>query len=76
MPHYKCTPCRTRLRRSGYPELVADLCPDCGALLEPVGELSEVVGFRAITFRDDGSDVGAAGFAAEAVSMPWPDLTS
>jgi hypothetical protein len=31
---------------------VGDLCPECGSLLEPVGELSEVVGFRAITRRD------------------------
>jgi hypothetical protein len=60
MPHYKCTPCKTRLHRPGGPaELVGDLCPDCGALLEPVGDLSEVVGFRAITSRDDASDGGA-----------------
>jgi hypothetical protein len=31
---------------------VGDLCPGCGSLLEPVGELSEVVGFKAIKSRD------------------------
>jgi hypothetical protein len=49
MPHYKCVPCKTRLHSAGSPpEDVGDLCPDCGSLLEPVGELAEVVGFRAI----------------------------
>jgi hypothetical protein len=53
MPHYKCEACKTRLYSEGNPaELVGDLCPDCGALLEPVGELAGVVGFRSIKPRD------------------------
>jgi hypothetical protein len=31
---------------------VGELCPGCGSLLEPVGELSEVVGFKSIKSRD------------------------
>jgi hypothetical protein len=53
MPHYKCLACKTRLYSAGNPaELVGDLCPDCGVLLEPVGELAEVIGFRSIKSRD------------------------
>jgi hypothetical protein len=53
MPHYKCVACKTRLYYSGSPpELVGDLCPECGSLLEPVAALAEVVGFRSIKSRD------------------------
>jgi len=49
MPHYKCVTCRTRLRTSQpLSSSVPDLCPHCGSLLEPVDDLAEVVGFRAI----------------------------
>ena len=54
MPHYKCSTCRTRLRVSGtVDERVGDLCPGCGSLLQPVGDLSEIVGFRSIVRSDD-----------------------
>jgi hypothetical protein len=57
MPHFKCLTCRTRLYSpSGPDDLVGDLCPDCGSLLEPVGELAEIVGFRAIRSRDSAAD--------------------
>lgn len=53
MPHYKCVACKTRLYSKGSPaDLVGDLCPDCGTLLEPVDEVSEVLGFRSIKARD------------------------
>ncbi len=52
MPHFKCVACRTRLYSAAGPDdLVGDLCPGCGSLLEPVGELSEVVGFQSIRAR-------------------------
>ena len=55
MVYFKCLTCRTRLYGTGSPpDSVGDLCPSCGALLEPVGELSEVVGFRSIKARDSG----------------------
>jgi hypothetical protein len=53
MPHFKCIACKTRLfNAADPPDLVGDLCPGCGTLLEPVSDLSEVVGFRSITSRD------------------------
>jgi len=54
MPHFKCVACKTRLNRpAGADELVGDLCPGCGALLEPVGELAEIVGYQAIKSAHD-----------------------
>ena len=37
-------------------DLVGDLCPGCGSLLEPVGELAEIVGFRSIKPRDGATE--------------------
>jgi hypothetical protein len=52
MPHFKCVGCRTRLYSAASPaDLGDDLCPGCGALLEPVGELTEIVGFQSIRLR-------------------------
>jgi hypothetical protein len=57
MPHFKCIACKTRLYRAPGPDdLVGDLCPGCGCLLEPVGELTEIVGFR--RYRTDDSPPG------------------
>lgn len=57
MPHYKCVPCRARLYVPRSPdELDGDLCPDCGCLLEPVSDLSELVGFRSIEPIDGDAD--------------------
>jgi hypothetical protein len=54
MPHFMCVACRTRLYRRGTPpQLVGELCPECGGLLEPVSDLADVVGFRRITRRVD-----------------------
>jgi hypothetical protein len=57
MPHFKCVACKTRLYSAAGPDdLVGDLCPGCGSLLEPVGELAEIVGFRAIKPRDSAAE--------------------
>lgn len=57
MPHFKCVPCKTRLHSAAGPaDLVGDLCPSCGALLEPVKELAEIVGFGSIRSRDGAAD--------------------
>jgi hypothetical protein len=53
VPHFKCVACKTRLDSTAGPaDLVDDLCPGCRSPLEPVGELAEIVGFRAIKPRD------------------------
>ena len=62
MPHYKCEGCKMRLySAAGLSDLVGDLCPGCGSLLEPVGELAEIVGFQSIKARDAVPDEGAPG---------------
>jgi hypothetical protein len=51
--YFKCVTCKARLYSAADPDsLVCDLCPGCGAMLEPVGELAEVVGYRSIRSRD------------------------
>jgi hypothetical protein len=60
MPHFKCVPCKTRLySAASAPDLVGDLCPVCGSLLEPVGDLAEIVGFRSIRSRHGAAYAGA-----------------
>ena len=49
MPHYKCVPCRSRLDTGAAPDQAGRVCPGCGAMLEPVERLSDIVGFAAIT---------------------------
>jgi hypothetical protein len=62
MPHFKCVACKSRLYRAARPgDLVGDLCPGCGSLFEPVGELAEIVGFRAIKHRGSAADDGPPG---------------
>ena len=56
MVYFKCSACRIRLYGVGSPaDSVGDLCPSCGALLDAVGELSEVAGFRSIKSRRIGA---------------------
>lgn len=70
MPHSKCVACKTRLHSSGAPaEMVGELCPSCGGLLEPVGSLVEVVGYRRITRRPDTPALDIA----QAAVLPRPD---
>ena len=73
MPHSMCVACRTRLyRRGAPPEVVGELCPECGGLLEPVSNLAEVVGFRRITQRAD-LPHGRDGGIAQAAALQRPD---
>lgn len=52
MTYFKCVSCRVRLYGEARPDSqVRDLCPDCGGMLDPVGELVEVVGYRSIGLR-------------------------
>jgi hypothetical protein len=61
MPHFKCLACKTRLRSTeGDAGLIVDLCPVCGSRLESVGDLGELVGYRAIETRGSTSPSGAS----------------
>ncbi len=74
MPHFKCVPCQARLYRLTFPaDLVGELCPGCGSLLEPVDELAEVVGFQSITSRD-GADAGGTPGTHERIADRIGDL--
>lgn len=70
MPYSKCADCKTRLHSAALPaDLVGDLCPECGSLLEPVSDLAEIVGFRSIKPRDPSPELRAL---AAAVARPRP----
>jgi hypothetical protein len=61
MPHFKCLACETRLHSTdGRADPIGDLCPVCGSLLEPVGDLSEIVGYRVIENCGSMSHSGAS----------------
>jgi hypothetical protein len=52
MAHAKCLTCRARVWRDGdAAEQLRHLCPGCGGPLESVGQLTEIVGFRALRTR-------------------------
>jgi hypothetical protein len=52
MAHSKCLACRARVWREGDAvDHLGDLCPGCGGPLEPVSNLSKLIGFRALRAR-------------------------
>lgn len=51
MANFKCLPCRARVWCEGSFAEARELCPGCGGPLEPVGDLTDVVGFRALRTR-------------------------
>ena len=52
MAHFKCLRCRARVWCDGpAADHVDDLCPGCGDSLEAAGDLSELVGLRALRVR-------------------------
>jgi hypothetical protein len=47
VPYFKCVPCKIRVSTGGAArDLTVAACPGCGSSLEPVGKLTEVLGFR------------------------------
>ena len=62
MPHFKCLACNTRLHSAeSQADPIGDLCPVCGSLLEPVGDLGEIVGYRVAGTPGSTSHSGAEG---------------
>jgi hypothetical protein len=57
MSHYKCVACKTRLYVVTGPSDQEELCPGCGSPLQPVGELAEVLGFRAVKAGDSAGEL-------------------
>jgi hypothetical protein len=52
MAHSKCLSCRSRVWREGdSADHLRDLCPGCGGPLEPVADLSELIGLRSLRAR-------------------------
>jgi hypothetical protein len=76
MPHLKCVMCRIRVRGLESPAGgVGELCPGCGSLLEPVRNLSELVGLqerRVAQVTDDSFSVFPEALAV-ALARPGPD---
>jgi hypothetical protein len=77
MPHYKCVPCRARTQHTGkLGDPIGDICPQCGAPLEPVGDLQEVIGFERVRpSRSASFDVPVAQSVAVALPPPPPQKT-
>jgi hypothetical protein len=59
VPHLKCEACRARVRYAS--DAAGQLCPLCGAPLEPVASLSEIVGFRVVVASTPSGGTSAAG---------------
>jgi hypothetical protein len=57
MPHCMCAACKIRCQTEGSPaDVVAEQCPYCGSVLEPVSDLSVAVGFRLISLDNQATD--------------------
>lgn len=53
MPYFKCVPCKIRVSALGADTaLSGGSCPSCGAALEPVVQLTEVMGYRSPNLLD------------------------
>jgi hypothetical protein len=53
VPYLKCVPCKVRVSATGADtDLTDGSCPSCGMALEPVADLTEVVGFRSPNLFD------------------------
>jgi len=62
MPHFRCLACKTHLHSTeSEVDQIGDLCPVCGSLMDPVGDLGEIVGYRAVETRGSTSHSGASG---------------
>ena len=69
MPYVKCVPCKIRVRVTGTRMDPTDpSCPGCGFSLEPVAQLTELMGFRSELPLDD--SVPALIAAEMAVELP------
>jgi hypothetical protein len=59
MPHLKCEACRVRVHAARHATDPTPRCPVCAGVLEPVGALTEIVGFRAVELPPEAAGPGA-----------------
>ena len=64
MLHLKCEHCRTRLYDALSDDPAGELCLGCGRLLEPVGDLAELVGFQLVRPDRDADGTAPSGTQA------------
>ncbi len=75
MNYFKCAACKARLYSTAAPSnLVGDLCPECGALLEAVGQLADGVGYRSIKPQRASVRLGGPRATREAISDRFLEL--
>jgi hypothetical protein len=61
VPYFKCVPCKIRVSATGAGTALTDgACPSCGSALEPVTDLTELVGFRSPNLLDPSVPLGVA----------------
>jgi hypothetical protein len=61
VPYLKCVPCRIRVSASGTGTALTDeACPNCARALQPVADLTDVVGFRSSNLLDPSVPPGIA----------------
>jgi hypothetical protein len=72
MPYVKCVPCKIRVQVTGTRIDPTDpSCPGCGFSLEPVAQLTEVMGFRSELPFDE----SVPARLAQAVALELPPRT-
>jgi hypothetical protein len=59
MPHLKCEACRARVPHVRDAAALTARCPLCDGHLEPVGALTEIVGFKAVAPAAGSEGAGA-----------------
>lgn len=58
MHYFKCAPCKVRVNGPDM-DLIDGRCPSCGQRLEPVRQLTELVGFQSLKPPGPSADPGA-----------------
>jgi hypothetical protein len=67
MPHYRCVPCGIRFDTGAACDQAGGRCQECGAMLDPVDDLREIVGFPLAPQRSSRPQ-GDTGFDEERLS--------
>ena len=75
MPQFESLPCKTRLRcAESRTDPIGDLFAVHGSVLEPVGDLGEIVGYHAIEIGVGTPHCGASGAGRRRFPAPPNDV--